>query len=507
MLFSGLNFDFRLSLSISHRKSFSTEPHEWPVVMDEEALLDADPLKEEHGSDSDEERDEDGTSGPSRLTPLAKAVLLTTAFVDIIGFSMPNPLMPYYYTHIVSEHGHDGLFLGLIMAAFSAGQFLGSLGAGAASDRIGRRIPILTCLVGNSICLVFSALAPSIGWLVVARGLAGLFAGTQSVCAAYVCDLTRREERIREMSHLQAAVSVGSLAGPAIGVAIGWSLGTERIETAFVLVCLLAAFIALGAAIAGLFVLHEIPRTTSPSASSPLNAIGPTMWRLLVQGDMRLILLAQFLLQTVGTIRGVSLPALLVTAQLAPIWQVLVVFGTLAAATPVVLAFGSPWASGRFGNRLTMVGGVLMNALGMVLIPLALVWYLVAPVTLLVACGSLVDPALQVVTSFLAQRAYGTALGLVRSVGAAARVAGPILGGVLFDAPLGCVPDNATMVASSSLCLLQTRNHVLPFWTGAAALIVSAVVCWSLKRADPVSSAPLANQDVELEELDEEDGF
>jgi MFS family permease len=101
--------------------------------------------------------------------------------------------------------------------------------AGVVSDRIGRRLPILACLLGNAGFLVYTAFAPDVYQLFLARGLAGLFAGTQSVCGAYVSDLTNKAERPRELAHLQSAISVGFIAGPGMGIGIGAHSFTHRL--------------------------------------------------------------------------------------------------------------------------------------------------------------------------------------------------------------------------------------------------------------------------------------
>lgn len=85
--------------------------------------------------------------------------------------------------------------------------------------------------------------------------MAGLFAGTQSVCSAYVADQTTKAERPTELAHLQTAVTVGFIAGPAIGIAIGLAFGLPHIGLAWIVTCLFAASIAATAFVIGMFVL------------------------------------------------------------------------------------------------------------------------------------------------------------------------------------------------------------------------------------------------------------
>ncbi len=78
---------------------------------------------------SDEEGDDASTHGTAsavgRFHGAPKLVLILTAFVDILGFSIPNPLMPYYFSTLPGFTGDaQGLMFGLIMSSFSIGQFI-----------------------------------------------------------------------------------------------------------------------------------------------------------------------------------------------------------------------------------------------------------------------------------------------------------------------------------------------------------------------------------------------
>ncbi len=401
----------------------------------------------------------------SSFTRSAKVVLLLTAFVDILGFSMPNPIMPYYFSQIPGfTPQNQGMYFGLIMSSFSIGQFVGSLGVGMASDRFGRRVPILACLLGNSAFLVYTAFAPSLAQLIVARGCAGLFAGTQSVCSAYVADLTSEEYRRSELAHLSAAISIGFIAGPAVGIAIGMGFGIPRVQLAFRVTCIAAAMVAAGAFVGGLFFLGETVVPAGPG-SGRADVFARGVWRtvagLLAKRNLLLVLLATLLTQFVSTAMEASLPLLLVGEQRLEIWQVLAVFATLALAVPVVVGLVYPWLSEAAGQKTAMIAGMVLHGLGLAVVPVVLIWYLQVPLALLLAFGNLSDPALQLVASFSAGRAFGTTMGMMRSVGSFARIVGPFGAGALYDVDFGSFVG---------------RHRLLPFWIAAATSLVACGV-------------------------------
>lgn len=138
--------------------------------------------------------------------------------------------------------------------------------------------------------------------LFIARGCAGLFAGTQGVCSAYVSDLTTRAERPRELAHLQGAVTVGFIAGPGIGIAIGLSFGLPNIHMAWIVTCLFAASIAFGAFVTGLFVLRDLPSSEMPVSSSNSRSAAAIVWALLKKRDIVLVIVAAFVASFMGSL-------------------------------------------------------------------------------------------------------------------------------------------------------------------------------------------------------------
>src|SRR5947207_11825525 len=128
-------------------------------------------------------------------------VVMFTAFVDMVGFSMILPLVPVYATRM----GATGAVIGILLAMFSLAQLLSAPTWGRFSDRFGRRPAILTgLLISTGAYLVF-AFAGSLWLLLVSRFVQGVGGGTVGVLQAYVADAMDADDRAKSLGWLSAA--------------------------------------------------------------------------------------------------------------------------------------------------------------------------------------------------------------------------------------------------------------------------------------------------------------
>ena len=172
----------------------------------------------------------------------ALGIVYFTVFIDLLGFGIILPFLPYYAV----ELGASGVELGIILTSYSLAQLAGALVLGRWSDRIGRRPILLLSLAGASASMVWSGLATSLTALSLARALAGLFGGSISTAQAYVADVTEPNERAKFMGLLGAAIGLGFVMGPALGVLLD-SLGLGFPGAAFTAAALAAANLGFAA--------------------------------------------------------------------------------------------------------------------------------------------------------------------------------------------------------------------------------------------------------------------
>jgi DHA1 family tetracycline resistance protein-like MFS transporter len=136
--------------------------------------------------------------------------ILGITFIDIIGFSMLIPMLPYFVTHF----GAAPIVVGVLFATFSLCQFVSAPLWGNVSDRIGRKRVLIISQIGATIGWAMLAFAPTIGWVFVARILEGISGGNISVTQAYVADLVEAKDRSRAFGLIGAMFGAGMIFGP-----------------------------------------------------------------------------------------------------------------------------------------------------------------------------------------------------------------------------------------------------------------------------------------------------
>ncbi|MDB4994321.1 MAG: major facilitator superfamily 1, partial [Myxococcaceae bacterium] len=139
-----------------------------------------------------------------------------TVFLDLIGFGIVFPLLPFY----VKTMGGSAETVGVLLSSFAFTQLVATPFLGRLSDRIGRRPVILLSLAGNALAMFIFALATKVTLLPLlfaSRILAGGTAGNLSACQAAIADVATGDERAKEMGRLGAAMGLGLVLGPVIG--------------------------------------------------------------------------------------------------------------------------------------------------------------------------------------------------------------------------------------------------------------------------------------------------
>src|SRR3954470_13398159 len=148
-----------------------------------------------------------------RLVTRPLLIIFLTIFVNLVGFGIIIPLLPFY----ASSFGASPLVVGLLFAVFSIAQMVASPALGDLSDRYGRRPVLIFSLVGTVVSFVMMAMAHTIAILFVARIIDGLSGGNISTARAYVADVTEPKDRARAFGLIGAAFGLGFILGPAMG--------------------------------------------------------------------------------------------------------------------------------------------------------------------------------------------------------------------------------------------------------------------------------------------------
>ena len=374
------------------------------------------------------------TKGKSSVGKLA--VLMVTAFMDMVGILMIIPLMPFY----AKSMGAGGFVVGLLVASFSIAQLLMAPVWGRLSDHYGRRPALIVGMTASAVAYVIFAYASSMWLLFLSRIVQGAGGGTVSVIQAYVADSLKPKDRAKGLGWLSAATNAGVALGPLLGAfALKWGTpGPGLLAAGLSLVNILFAWKFLvesrdleeaSAARSQPRVLGRSRRAVLEVATHPNEPASRLIWIYAIaigafQGSTAV--LALFLAVRFG-----------VTAK--TIGYFFAYIGVISVVTRAVI-LGR--AVDRFGEaRLSRLGLALL-AIGLALLPfmrpLANPWLTYAPLALAVALipfgTAFTFPC---VTSLLSRvvssRERGLYMGVQQTFGGAARVIFPIVYGYLFD--------------------------------------------------------------------------
>jgi MFS family permease len=192
--------------------------------------------------------------------------ILGITLVDVLGFTMLIPILPYYAQHF----GASPLAIGGIYATVAAFALVFSPIWGRVSDRIGRRGVLLIAQGAAVAGFGLLAFANALWVIYLARAIEGIGGGGLGVTQAYVSDVTTPEERSRAFGLIGATFGIGFLIGPALsGFLVQWGYRVPLLVGAALAVCtvLLTVFllpeshkpVATGAGIGEIIAAFETP--------------------------------------------------------------------------------------------------------------------------------------------------------------------------------------------------------------------------------------------------------
>jgi MFS transporter, DHA1 family, tetracycline resistance protein len=353
-------------------------------------------------------------------------MILVTALLDLMAMGIVMPVLPVLIEEMTGSLREAGLWTGLIASLWAVMQFFCAPVLGALSDRFGRRPVILVSTAGLALDWVLMALAPNLWWLVVGRIIGGATSASGTVVFAYMADITEPEGRTRAFGLVGAAIAAGFVAGPALGGILG--------EFDARLPFWVAAGLSAAAFVYGFVVLPEsLPaeqrqaftwRRTSPMASLRL---------LRSHGELALLASSTFLLSfthRIFTAVYVLYAGYRHGLGTGEIGMLLALSGLLDVVVQGALV--SPVAN-RFGQRRTVIFGLVGGAIGLVLMGMASTPLLFALAMIPTAAWGFAEPTLKAMMSErVSASEQGQMQGAVHSVVALSGIAGPIFFGWVY---------------------------------------------------------------------------
>lgn len=366
------------------------------------------------------------------------AIIWLTVFIDLVGFGIVMPILPYY----AQRFGAHGIGYGALVSAFSLMQFLSTALLGRLSDRIGRRPILLATMLLNAAGYVLFAFAPSFWLLLVARLVSGFAGGNISAAQAYVADITTAEHRSKGMGLIGMAFGLGFIVGPGIG-AVAAHFGHAAPG-------LVAAGLSLVNLVSAYFIL--------PESLQSHNRVTRNLWPFghmataLAHPELRPLMLVWAIAPFAFAGYTVALP-LWAAATLG--WKVrdLGVFFVVVGLVAAIVQGGLfRLLSRRFHERSLLIAGMVGMAVSIGVVPfLSTAFTLYAWTVVLAFSNSIMSPsAAGLVSTFAGSNEQGAVLGVAQSLSALGRFSGPAVVGIAYDA----IPAKAVFLGAAGVMLV-----------------------------------------------------
>lgn len=356
-------------------------------------------------------------------------ILFLIVVIDLIGFGIIIPLLPFYAEYFDA----NPTTIGFLMATYSLGQFIAAPFWGGLSDRIGRRPVLIISLAGSVAAYIWMGYSNDLWMLFAARTVGGIMAGNISAAFAYIADVTTPQNRAKGMGLIGAAFGLGFIIGPAIG---GLLAGSDPQTADFQTPALAAAALSFFALCGALVFLKESLslEIRQRLAAKPRETRMQSFRKSLENPTLRIAILLSFL----ATFAFAGLEATFaIWSERKFNWgpeQNGYLFAFIGFLSAIIQGGIVGRLAKKFGEEKLIIYGAITLAIGISMITLS------SSVTILIiamgfaAVGfSTISPALNSLISLQTDAdKQGSVMGATRSATTMARVTGPAWAGYLF---------------------------------------------------------------------------
>jgi DHA1 family tetracycline resistance protein-like MFS transporter len=400
-------------------------------------------------------------------------VIFITVFIDLVGFGIVIPVLPYYAEG--TRFGATPREVGLLFASYSVMQLVFAPVLGRLSDKYGRRPILLISLLGTSLGFLILGFASTLWMLFLGRIIDGISGGNISTAQAYIADVTTKENRAKGMGLIGAAFGLGFVFGPAIGGILSrWGINVPF---------LFAGGLALANAILLYFTLPETVTADHPARVSAARGRG---WKQLLealeQRQLAFVLTIYFLSIVAFSIMTASFSLFMMFRLGYDPWHSGWIFAFVGVVSAIIQGGLIGRLVKRFGEPALVIAGGFLFSISLFVSPFvtaAMGLVGILSVGALSSIGNaLTAPSLTSLASKSASAAeQGSVLGVTQSVASVARAVGPSIAAVLIYSAVAHYGFDRKPQNMSDASIQRT------FWTAAAIQFIAFLLAIYFARA------------------------
>lgn len=349
--------------------------------------------------------------------------LYLTVFINMVGFGMVFPLLPFY----AQTFNATPFQIGLLAMSFSITQFFTAPVLGRISDRIGRKPVLVIGLLAGTLSMAFMGFANSLLLLFIGRAFHGaVSAAILPTGRAYMADITTEDVRVAGMGKVGAAFAAGFLFGPAFGAIVA-SVG--NIHTPFFAAATVSAFNAISV----LLFLSESLSTKTDNLHVKESLTNLFKMFKYVKGETGIFFIIVFAWSFALSNNQVAFPLLTSSKFGLDATSIGYFFTAIALASATTQGYFLPKIINRIGERWVIITGLFLMGLGLLLLPITPNLILLIMFFMMMGVGSALNrPTAEGIISRRAKLGQGVTMGVAQSFESLGRVIGPLLGGILF---------------------------------------------------------------------------
>ncbi len=356
--------------------------------------------------------------------------ILLIVFVQMVGTSMVNPILPLYAQ---SEFGLEPEVITLLLTAFFAAQFIAGPFIGRLSDRRGRLPVLVLSQLGTVIAFLMIGFAQSAAVLFFARVLDGITGGNIIVAQAYVTDIMPENRRTQALGYVMAAFGLGFIIGPAAGGLLASQLGPH-------VPFLFAAGAAFITVILTWFTLEETVSAEDQARNRHSARARMRPVDLLKNVPLLAALTVSFIAQfafglLIGTFALFAEKVLFTGYDFAAVslgvGLMLMVVGIGQLVAQIIIL---PAMLRRYSDPVILLQGAVLRALSLFMLAVATepIFGSASIIVFAIGSGLLLPPLQSIVTKTVGRELRGAVLGLYQSVMSLGVIISTALSGALF---------------------------------------------------------------------------